>query len=194
MQKVKEQRQKKGFSQEQLAELTGLNIRTIQRIENGETEARGDSLRKITKALDIEIEDLTDDKMEEDLGVLHGFNLINLVSLITPIIGLIVAAVFWLTKRNKIRGLNKQGVQVFNFQITTYVLYSICFLIGPILLANEISDSNNISPSMITDSLVFQMNNRLVYSILIVIMVVYNATRISKGKALKYYPSLRIIR
>ncbi len=36
--RIKELRSRKGFSQEKLADETGLNIRTIQRIENGETE------------------------------------------------------------------------------------------------------------------------------------------------------------
>lgn len=36
-QKIKSLRNRKGFSQEELAEKTGLSLRTIQRIENGET-------------------------------------------------------------------------------------------------------------------------------------------------------------
>ncbi len=39
--RVKELRTKKGLSQEQLAEASGLSLRTIQRIENGETLPRG---------------------------------------------------------------------------------------------------------------------------------------------------------
>jgi transcriptional regulator with XRE-family HTH domain len=53
-QKIKETRIKQSIPQEELANLTGLNIRTIQRIENGETTPRGDSLKRILKCLNIE--------------------------------------------------------------------------------------------------------------------------------------------
>jgi transcriptional regulator with XRE-family HTH domain len=49
--RIKELRIRKGLSQEKLAELSGLSIRTIQRIENAETEARGDSLIRLSKSL-----------------------------------------------------------------------------------------------------------------------------------------------
>jgi len=44
------------MSQEELAERTGLSVRTIQRIENGETQPRGDSLRRLCQALGVEME------------------------------------------------------------------------------------------------------------------------------------------
>ena len=47
--KVKELRKRKGFSQEELAENSGLSLRTIQRIENGETEPTGETLKRIKK-------------------------------------------------------------------------------------------------------------------------------------------------
>ena len=44
--RVKELRIKKGLSQEELAENTGLSIRTIQRIENGENTPSGGYFEK----------------------------------------------------------------------------------------------------------------------------------------------------
>jgi transcriptional regulator with XRE-family HTH domain len=41
-QRIKELRNRKGMSQEFLAEESGLSLRTIQRIENSETVPRGD--------------------------------------------------------------------------------------------------------------------------------------------------------
>jgi transcriptional regulator with XRE-family HTH domain len=49
--KVKDLRNRKGFSQEQLAEESRLSLRTIQRIEKGESTPRGDTLSKLTRAL-----------------------------------------------------------------------------------------------------------------------------------------------
>jgi len=45
-QRVKELRCRKGMSQELLAEESGLSLRTIQRIENYESEPRGDTLKR----------------------------------------------------------------------------------------------------------------------------------------------------
>lgn len=42
-----------GFSQEELSEKSGLGLRTIQRLENGESSPREDTLRLLTKALNV---------------------------------------------------------------------------------------------------------------------------------------------
>lgn len=52
--RVKELRVTKGISQQELAEKSGLSIRTIQRIENNETAPHGDTLRRIFEVLHSE--------------------------------------------------------------------------------------------------------------------------------------------
>lgn len=52
--KIKEIRIKKGLSQNELAEAAKVNIRTIQRIENNDTTPRGNTLKLIFTALEIE--------------------------------------------------------------------------------------------------------------------------------------------
>jgi transcriptional regulator with XRE-family HTH domain len=47
--KIKELRNKNGYSQEELSKLCRLSLRTIQRIENSETGARGDTLRRLAQ-------------------------------------------------------------------------------------------------------------------------------------------------
>ena len=58
--KIKELRTRKGLSQEELSEESGLSLRTIQRIENGETEPRGDSLKKLATSLGASPDELID--------------------------------------------------------------------------------------------------------------------------------------
>lgn len=58
--KLKELRTKKGLSQEELAESASINLRTIQRIENNESEPRGNTLNQICKVLDVNAEDILD--------------------------------------------------------------------------------------------------------------------------------------
>lgn len=49
---IKKIRIKKGLSQKELANLSNLSLRTIQRIENGETNPIGDTKRKIISTLE----------------------------------------------------------------------------------------------------------------------------------------------
>ncbi|WP_081817388.1 helix-turn-helix domain-containing protein [Leeuwenhoekiella sp. MAR_2009_132] len=53
--KIKKVRLKKGLSQENLAESSKVNLRTIQRIENNETNPRNKTLRLIFDVLEIEM-------------------------------------------------------------------------------------------------------------------------------------------
>ena len=56
--KINEARIIKGLTQEELAELSSVNLRTIQRLENNETAPRGKTLNLICDALQINVEEL----------------------------------------------------------------------------------------------------------------------------------------
>lgn len=56
--KISETRKLKGFTQEELAELSKVNLRTIQRIENSKNEPRGKTLSLICDVLQIDKMDL----------------------------------------------------------------------------------------------------------------------------------------
>ena len=58
-QRVKEQRKVRGMSQEELAKISGLSLRTIQRVENGESQPTGETLKRISNALDLTLDELT---------------------------------------------------------------------------------------------------------------------------------------
>ena len=51
--KVKALRNEHGFSQEELAKQTQLSLRTIQRIEQNETGARGDTIKRLAQVFDL---------------------------------------------------------------------------------------------------------------------------------------------
>lgn len=58
---VKMYRKKQGLTQTDLANLAGLNIRQIQKIENGESKTENITLKTmqaITQALNVKIDDL----------------------------------------------------------------------------------------------------------------------------------------
>ncbi|MGZ2372060.1 helix-turn-helix domain-containing protein [Ancylomarina sp. YFZ004] len=55
---VKELRKRKGLSQEDLAKESGLSLRTVQRVENGESEPTGETLKRISSVLNITPDEL----------------------------------------------------------------------------------------------------------------------------------------
>lgn len=57
---VKKLRKRKGLSQEELAENSGLSLRTIQRVENGETKPTGETLKRISAVLSVTLNELID--------------------------------------------------------------------------------------------------------------------------------------
>ncbi len=62
---LKELRISRHFSQEQLAQMSGLNVRTIQRIESGKN-ASLESLKCLAAALDVDISTLNQEKFMID--------------------------------------------------------------------------------------------------------------------------------
>lgn len=57
---IKENRKRKNYSQEQLAEILGISTRQLQRIEKNEEETRIQTLKKIIKILEIPDNEIID--------------------------------------------------------------------------------------------------------------------------------------
>ena len=83
--KIKELRTRKGFSQDELAETAQINLRTVQRIESGETEPRGDTLQRLAMALNVTSDELIDWAEREDNSFLVLLNLSALSFLFFPL-------------------------------------------------------------------------------------------------------------
>lgn len=127
--KIRELRKKKGLSQEELAELAGINLRTIQRIENNESEPRGNTLHLICKALNINAEELLDYGKQTDDGFLILMHLSVLSGFVIPIGNIIIPMILWLTKKDKIEGLNEAGSNLVNFQINWTAFLFLSFVV-----------------------------------------------------------------
>ena len=90
--KILETRKSKGLTQEELAELSKVNLRTIQRIENNENEPRGKTLNLICDVLEINRDYFTN-KTEENKGgsiIINGVFLVLLNLLLILTIALLV--------------------------------------------------------------------------------------------------------
>ncbi|MFD0990976.1 helix-turn-helix domain-containing protein [Mariniflexile jejuense] len=79
--KILEIRKSKGLTQEELAELSKVNLRTIQRIENNKNEPRGNTLNLICDVLEIDSNYLIN-KIEQNKGEFIGSLIVNGIFLV----------------------------------------------------------------------------------------------------------------
>jgi transcriptional regulator with XRE-family HTH domain len=138
--KIKELRTRKGLSQEELAEQAQLSLRTIQRIENDETEARGDTLKRLATALNVDTEFLTEtsDELIESIPddsrrFLTTINLSALSFVIFPLLGILLPLALWLSNRKTLKGIDKSCKRIINFQIS----WCLSFVVFVVLLLNS---------------------------------------------------------
>ena len=131
--KILEIRKRKGLTQEKLSDLSKINLRTLQRIEKGTSEPRRDTLNNLCQVLEVNMEDILDYGKTEDLMFLKYFHLSVLACLFFPLGSVILPLILWLTKRDKVTGLNKQGINVLNFQILWSIFFYFNFTLWGIL-------------------------------------------------------------
>lgn len=126
--KIKELRKRKGLSQEELAEKSSLSLRTIQRIESSETEPRGDTLKRLSQALNVSPDELLDWVEAEDRGYLALLYLSPLSLFFHPLLAIILPLILWIFKRDKVKGVDNAGKAILNFQITWLLIFLFFFM------------------------------------------------------------------
>ncbi len=98
--KITALRKQKGYTQEELVELCNINVRTLQRIENGEVTPRSYTIKTILSALEYDYESLQEEEntTASKIGLLPANEVKSVHSLLTMawIAGIffLVAAVF----------------------------------------------------------------------------------------------------
>ncbi|MBI6119086.1 helix-turn-helix domain-containing protein [Salegentibacter maritimus] len=182
-----ELRKRKGFSQEFLAEESGISLRTIQRIEKGETQPRGDTLQRIAKGLGVTSEELIDWKLEKNSSYLVLLNTSALSFLFFPILGVLIPLVMWVSKKNNVHKVDEVGKEVVNFQITWCLFIFLFYLLIFVRIIFDISISLRLNPLVITAYFV-------ILYILNVTLIVYNSIRIKKSKSPKYVLRIPFLR
>ena len=89
--KISKARKIKGLTQEELAEQSQINLRTIQRIENCESEPRSKTLNLICDVLQLDINELMPDENSSNVGIgtkiVNGLFLLALNLVLMGIIG-----------------------------------------------------------------------------------------------------------
>lgn len=193
-QKIKTLRNRKGFSQEELAEKSGLSLRTIQRIENGETEPRGDSLKRLALVFGVSPDEIVDWTVQEDKGFLTSLNLSALSYILFPVLGILVPLIMWISKKDKIRNLNESAKDLLNFQITWTMLLFLGY-IGIILSTIfRMRISEVVNPGIISSQVMMHLIFVGVLYAYNFIFIIINSVRINNGKEVNYYPKIRFLK
>ncbi|MDM1407369.1 helix-turn-helix domain-containing protein [Myroides sp. DF42-4-2] len=121
---VKNLRIGKGYSQEELANLSGLSIRTIQRIEKGETIPRGHTLHRLSEVLEVEVSELV--AQEERIAAapkssVRPIYLLVLIGLVVPLGNVIGPLIGWSIYKKESEVADVVGKNV----ILTQLIYSL---------------------------------------------------------------------
>ncbi|WP_430974499.1 DUF4870 domain-containing protein [Sunxiuqinia rutila] len=192
--RVKLLRSRKGFSQELLAENSGLSLRTIQRMENGETEPRGDTLKRLAHALDVSSDEIMDWTIEEDRGFLTSLNLSALSFILFPLLGILVPLILWISKKDKIKDVDQVARNLLNFQIS-WSMFLFLGLIGNILLTQyRIHSSGDINMAILMTANLLNIGLFGLTYFFNLTLVIINTIRIQNEKATWYFPKIRFLR
>jgi uncharacterized Tic20 family protein/DNA-binding XRE family transcriptional regulator len=193
-QRIKTLRNRKGFSQEELSEKTGLSLRTIQRIENGETEPRGDSLKKLAFALDVSSDEIIDWTLQDDTGFLTSLNLSALSFIVIPIFGILVPLIIWISKKDKIRKLNETAKDLLNFQITWTMTLFVGFIGIVLSLIIKMKTTGFIDAGTIISGQVMTLVFIVVMYFYNLTIIIINSVRVNINRNVSYYPRIRFLR
>jgi transcriptional regulator with XRE-family HTH domain len=119
-QKLRELRQGKGLTQQELASAIRINVRTIQRIENDEVVPRKYSLKLIAQALDTEISVFENCTGSQDHQIYENKKLLIWLHLSGVL--LLPTVAIWYFEKDRIKGVNEHGIEIINFQLTMLVI------------------------------------------------------------------------
>ena len=183
--RIKELRTQKGMSQEFLAEESGLSLRTIQRVENGESNPTGDSLKRLANALQVTPDELIDWTIKEDNKYLIFLNLSALCFLFFPLLGIILPFIMWTSKKGKIKNIDNLSRALVNYEIT----WTILMFFIPILLfiSSKLGWTNSLSLRTLSMYIIFMFGFNI-------ILILLNTFRISNNKKVVYFPQIKFLK
>jgi len=184
--KIKELRTKQGFSQMDLADETGLNLRTIQRIESGKSTPRGDTLRRLATALKVTPDQIIEWEEIEDHNVITMMKLSQFGYIAFPLLGTIIPLLIWVLKKDKVKNVDHVGKKILNFQITWMLLFGLPFILF------FIAEFGFFSRKALGGLTIFVTSYICLY-IFNGIMIIINTILYIRTRKIKYFPAIRIL-
>ncbi|MDG5767205.1 DUF4870 domain-containing protein [Balneolales bacterium ANBcel1] len=190
---IREKRSALGWSQDLLAEKAGVNIRTIQRIEAGDTTPRGDTLQRIAEALGVATGQLTRAEEGDTGRYLHFINLSLLGMYVHFLLWILAPLLIWVVLKDRDRAVDRAGKQILNYQFTVILLVilisvlSAWFYQSPLYYHIAWSEWGRGWTRAPFPNHMFLITLGYVWNI---VMVGYNSWRIRQKKSLKYFPAI----
>lgn len=186
-------RKEKGFSQEVVAERSGISLRTIQRVERGETVPRGHTLLALATALEVAIADFqlapepelgpasSPAELRSDPQFVQLLNLSALSFLLFPLLNIILPVVLWRAHKRTVQDVAEVGRRIIGFQILWQVGSFLLYLLAvAVHLLGGISSAKSTLPVSLLSIL-------FVTYALNIGAICYNAFRLREGH-LNLYP------
>ena len=171
------------MSQEFLAKESGLSLRTIQRIEKGESNTTGESLKRLANALNVSPDELIDWSIKEDKKYLIYLNLSELTFLFFPLLGILIPFILWTSKKGKIKGINKLGIDLINFEITWTILLFFIPILLFVISKMGLVENITLSTFIIAIGLLYGIN-----------LILFNTLRINNKKRIVYIPKIAFLK
>lgn len=174
--KVKHLRKSKGLSQEALASIAGLSLRTIQRIENENKNASGDTIKRLSAALEVSPDFLMDWQPNENPNFLLILSFSSILCLINPFLAVLVPLILWLVKKNRIRGVKQFGVRILKVQVVWLVFFFVFRTLNFIRVNNQMQISKPLQEeewNMLLSSVETQGYLKMGFTILNVIITLF---------------------
>ncbi len=133
--RIKEARLRKGMTQQELASLTKINVRTIQRIESGEVTARLYSLQMIASVLGVDVQLLLPSEPNAAENIRENKFLVIMLHLSGFL--LLPTLMIWFFEKDRVRDIRQHGVDVINFQLTmlVFLIPLLPLVVFPVLIA-----------------------------------------------------------
>lgn len=143
MSKLKQLREERNLTQEELSQKSTVSVRTIQRVESG-TPLRGQTLKLLSRALDVKESELFDKRestAEIDLTPLKIINLSTLFLTVIPPANIVIPLMIMFYSKQ----FNDITRQVVSLQIIWTILAAILFL-ATVLVKSWFSLGNRFIP------------------------------------------------
>lgn len=131
---LKKYRRLRNLTQAELAELSGISIKTIQRIESGISNGSPYTLKTLARTLDIDSFALQGENgrtefLNQNIDTLKLLNLSALAVLILPLTNLIFPLIVFLTHQNNVQ-VNKKGRKILSFHILWIFITLVFMFVG----------------------------------------------------------------
>ena len=134
---IKSKRNELGYTQQELAEKSGLSLRTIQRIESGGTIPKGYTLKALSQALGVEPHLIADQSETVNADIIASkVRLINLSALALfgiPFGNVLLPVIIWQKNKHLDPLVNEAGKRIVNFQIWWSVILCLLLTLSPFI-------------------------------------------------------------